>query len=228
MKTSEPWMGEPLQLKLFAADSPASRFPMPGSDEARQMTVISGRRCAASLPKSDPLGSLARTLLESSAWNSTRCYLTWKHSDTPAGRSLFLLQPSMPRTSGDGSGLLPTPSASDPNLERRAQTAQNTYRTSWGSVRVQRRDGRSSNLGLAGAVMWPTPTSVSGHAVGRLDEWGGASARKKVREMTTPEESSGQLNPQWVEWLMGYPIEWTALEDSAMPSSRKSRKRLGA
>jgi hypothetical protein len=32
-------------------------------------------------------------------------------------------------------------------------------------------------------------------------------------------------NPQWVEWLMGYPKEWSALEDSATPSSRKSRKR---
>jgi hypothetical protein len=23
----------------------------------------------------------------------------------------------------------------------------------------------------------------------------------------------GKLNPQWVEWLMGYPIGWTDLED---------------
>jgi hypothetical protein len=34
---------------------------------------------------------------------------------------------------------------------------------------------------------------------------------------------SGQLNPTWVEWLMGYPLGWTALEDSATRSSRKSR-----
>jgi hypothetical protein len=35
---------------------------------------------------------------------------------------------------------------------------------------------------------------------------------------------SGRLNPTWVEWLMGYPTEWTALEDSATLSCRKSRK----
>jgi hypothetical protein len=51
---------------------------------------------------------------------------------------------------------------------------------------------------------------------------------------------TGRLNPQWVSWLMGYPVDWcdltdespknaktesTSLEDSAMPSSRKSPKR---
>jgi DNA (cytosine-5)-methyltransferase 1 len=24
---------------------------------------------------------------------------------------------------------------------------------------------------------------------------------------------NGQLNPNWVEWLMGYPIGWTDLKD---------------
>ncbi len=26
---------------------------------------------------------------------------------------------------------------------------------------------------------------------------------------------TGQLNPEWVEWLMGFPLGWTDLEDSA-------------
>jgi hypothetical protein len=33
--------------------------------------------------------------------------------------------------------------------------------------------------------------------------------------------ATGQLNPAWVEWLMGYPIGWTDLKDSEMPSSHK-------
>ena len=36
--------------------------------------------------------------------------------------------------------------------------------------------------------------------------------------------AGGALNPTWVEWLMGYPLEWTALKDSVTPLSRKSRK----
>ncbi|HSE46192.1 MAG TPA: hypothetical protein VLA89_12770 [Gemmatimonadales bacterium] len=36
-------------------------------------------------------------------------------------------------------------------------------------------------------------------------------------------ESPGQLNPTWVEWLLGFPLEWTVCEPSATRSSRKSR-----
>jgi hypothetical protein len=36
--------------------------------------------------------------------------------------------------------------------------------------------------------------------------------------------SGGSLNPTWVEWLMGFPLGWTALDASETPSSRKSRR----
>lgn len=34
--------------------------------------------------------------------------------------------------------------------------------------------------------------------------------------------SSGGLNPEWCEWLMGFPVAWTELEDSETPSSPRS------
>lgn len=37
------------------------------------------------------------------------------------------------------------------------------------------------------------------------------------------EGNSGKLNPEWVEWLMGFPIGWTDLGDSATPLSHKSQ-----
>jgi hypothetical protein len=36
-------------------------------------------------------------------------------------------------------------------------------------------------------------------------------------------EAIGSMNPQWGEWLMGFPIGWTDCTPSATPSSRKSR-----
>jgi hypothetical protein len=38
----------------------------------------------------------------------------------------------------------------------------------------------------------------------------------------------GSLNPNWVEWLMGYPIGHTALRDSATPSCPKSPRSSSA
>jgi hypothetical protein len=35
--------------------------------------------------------------------------------------------------------------------------------------------------------------------------------------------SGGPLNPPWVAWLMGFPIDWTSLPPSATRSSRRSR-----
>ena len=30
---------------------------------------------------------------------------------------------------------------------------------------------------------------------------------------TQNQETTGSLNPNWVEWLMGFPIGWTDLKD---------------
>lgn len=69
---------------------------------------------------------------------------------------------------------------------------------------------KTSGDGLATVVSkWPTPTAPSKNGVGRMDEWGGSNARKSIRGY---KESKSKLNPDWVEWLMGWPIGWTSLE----------------
>ena len=99
------------QLTLFLEDSPVNRSPLPGSEEARTMTVTSGLRCLELLQNSDQLGCLVKMCLESSIWHSTRCLLTWKTSATPAKHLLFQLAVSMPRTEDTESQLWPTPKA---------------------------------------------------------------------------------------------------------------------
>ncbi len=49
-----------------------------------------------------------------------------------------------------------------------------------------------------------------------------ATMEKNSRPLS--EQIGGSLNPTWVEWLMGFPLEWTALKASATRSSRRSRK----
>jgi hypothetical protein len=68
--------------------------------------------------------------------------------------------------------------------------------------------------------MFPTPRAAEWKGVGPI----GSKSHKHrlnrdyldatVQEM---EGVTGQLNPEWVEWLMGYPIGWTDLKDSETP-----------
>jgi hypothetical protein len=81
-------------------------------------------------------------------------------------------------------------------------------------------------------AMYPTPTHMGHHSGGRMNEWGGSGSRSKLHQMVqdghlTSQDINGQLNPTWVEWLMGFPLGWTALDASATPSSRKSSKSSG-
>ena len=78
-------------------------------------------------------------------------------------------------------------------------------------------------------TMWPTPTARDykgpcwntpardclDHAVKR--------GETKNKTYPKPPEDGGRLNPNWVEWLMGYPTGWTALDASETPLSRKSQ-----
>lgn len=132
------------QLTLFPADSPASLSPLPGSEEAGMMTVISGRKCSALLRNSGPLGLLVKMLLESSVWRSTRCFLTWKPKVTKQGRLWFQLAASTPRTEDTGSPYWPTPDT-----------------MCWRSGDSRRKEARGRHaVSLQHAVaMWPTPSA---------------------------------------------------------------------
>jgi hypothetical protein len=58
-------------------------------------------------------------------------------------------------------------------------------------------------------AIWPTPVARGG-----LD--GGAHSRatmKKLEGTSLEVPSTGKMNPVWVEWLMGFPEEWTDLKD---------------
>ena len=66
-----------------------------------------------------------------------------------------------------------------------------------------------------GSGSWPTPHSNMSTGPGTQGRDGGMNLQTAI---------GGLLNPTWVEWLMGFPLGWTALKDWATRSSRKSQK----
>lgn len=77
--------------------------------------------------------------------------------------------------------------------------------------------GTTRGTGLATAVKtWPTPRS-SCHDMGTLmmSKFSGTQRKAGLPEAQYNPEQAGQLNPPWVEWLMGWPIGWTELKPLA-------------
>ncbi len=74
--------------------------------------------------------------------------------------------------------------------------------------------GKHVQQGLSRAVrLWPSP-STRDRGSDPPNREGGMSLEATVR---TDPTHTGQLNPTWVEWLMGFPEGWTDLEDSETP-----------
>ena len=107
------------------------------------------------------------------------------------------VRPDLPwRYDGRDRPLFPTP---------RSRESGNWQRDSKGR--------KLKRITLTGAAKrWPTPT-VHGME-GRHTKYaqGGTPLSAAVQA-----ETPGVLNPTWVEWLMGFPLGWTDLEDSATP-----------
>lgn len=195
------------QLTLLPEASLASLTVLPGSVEAQQMTVTSGQSISAYWKDSDLGGCLAKMFLVSLPPCSTRCYLTWKVKVTPARRLLFRLWPSMPRTGGSGYSLWPTPRAVMPD-----NLGSNPIINERG--RIVRASGEDFALNLRDAVrLWPTPRANSAMAATITAE---ADANRHpnletVLKKREPSVVGGQLNPTFVEWLMGFPKDWTVV-----------------
>ncbi len=225
-------------LTSSAADSPARTSPTP---ESEPESTVNARDCGASTP-----GSFARYDPATSSWKTSQLCLdgewsefseTWPRAGMTRNGRAFELPMLAPRTEESESGLWPTPQAHDATGGR---GKNNLFA-----------DGHSYPHDLADAVIWPTPGATMGERGGRGDllqivggqpnrhtgKWRTPNAcDAEPRGPQTPEKGTatghsvhlgdqvgGQLNPAWVEWLMGYPLGWTDCADSATPSSRKSR-----
>ena len=217
------------QLTLFAGDSLASLTVLPGSERARKMTATSGLNIAALLPSSDPASWLARMFLVSEPPCSTRCYLTWKVWTTPQRRSIFLLWPSMPPIDVSASGLWPTPQAQMPGAGPDNSKVQNLLTGNRHSFYLtQAVEAERQKPGII-TRLWPTPSSQgsAGEISEDLERRGAKLVNAKTgRVLQTnlatevkwhERQGAGQLNPTWVEWLMGFPSGWTDLEHSETP-----------
>ena len=239
----------------------ASPFPLPAGERVRRTTVTSGLTCSVPFTRSGPVGLLVRTLVASSRWYSPARRLTWDVSplcserislftvsgrntssrpsavilsvkDIPSSRCLFRLVPSVPRTEGTVSGLLPTPIASDfkvrgPGSQQKGlpesiremllPTPTATEIHHWQRVERWKRQGRTSMHETEDGEKNPNGLTdfLDFHGLLPTLEHIGRKG-KNPRQGGLPDffaqtGRSFQLNPLFVAEMMGFPTSWTVL-----------------
>ena len=239
----------------------ASPFPLPAGERVRKTAVTSGLTCSVPFTRSGPVGLLVRTLVASSRWYSPARRLTWDVSplcserislytvsgrntssrpsavilsvkDIPSSRCLFRLVPSVPRTEGTVSGLLPTPIASDfkvrgpgsqqkglPEIIRELllPTPTATEIHHWQRVERWKRQGRTSMHETEDGEKNPNGLTdfLDFHGLLPTLEHIGRKG-KNPRQGGLPDffaqtGRSFQLNPLFVAEMMGFPTSWTVL-----------------
>lgn len=215
------------QLPLSQAAFPVSPSPPPENGRALRMNAICGRKCAALLPSCGPVGCLGKMLLASSIWGSTKRSLTWQKRDTLFSHSYFRLAVSAHGMSASellSSRLMfPTPLASDNNTARDAASLD-VFLSDNGIFRKRNRNGAIWSLSLSAAVFYLTPVASDGFrstlkpsAFDPAKKDGNLSAQ--IISQERPVSETAALNPDWVEWLMGFPKGWTDV--SSGPPNRK-------
>jgi hypothetical protein len=215
---------------------PASQAPLPGSEEAAKMTVGSGRQLSMLLDVSSPLGAFSRILLESSLWTSSAqfCYV-WNRLDTKFALSAFQLTPLGLSTEGSGCSLWRTANGHDQLAQGHALRLRDQVKTPklWPtptvpnggrrnpegtSITGRKPDGGKAQIDLREFAirMLPTPTARDWKSSSHAKTADNSRPLSEVMGLLgSQEQCSGSLNPRFVEELMGFPIDHTALKPSA-------------
>lgn len=174
--------------------SPANHLALMENDREKTTNEIFGQIPPGSFARYDPDTHSWRTFQASFLLGTLEPYSQiWPRSGIVQSGIVYQRRPSAPITKGTGFGLLPTIRASEK-----------------GNYQYDRGDHNKPRMTLTGYVKkYPTPTET---------DW---KNRETSRQKVLQNCIGGQLNPDWIEWLMGWPIGWTALEPLEMDRYRQ-------
>ena len=206
-----------MQQTLLQEDSHANHSALQEREEEQKMIATSGMKLlesSESVNLDGSLGKMLKALLTSKkAWYSDRCKLIWKKKVSKSNVLLFQLQASVlgikEKESGLSDVMYPTPTQDS------------------ASERTKKYKQGGTPLPMA-VKMFPTPSAScqmdvvappetvkqnsKGWSVTRVGT--GTKFGAKLNDVVNKinNKPGGKLNPNFVEFLMGYPMNWTKIE----------------
>jgi len=207
--TGQPW--EP--LTLWQEDTPANPSVMPAVEPVPTTHDTSGQCSQSVFAWFDP---------------DTRC---WKTCQGTFLSDLEMFKPIWPRSGMTRDGIAYQLPPSAPRTSAIAYSSSLHGEMQWTPTAKANQDSPSMEARAPGRHLWPTPTTHARESSPNRDggpslataarlwptpvarDYKGAGMRGQLPTTVSEVEGSGKLNPVWVEWLMGFPIGWTDLED---------------
>ena len=121
--------------------------------------------------------------------------------------------------------MFPTPLASDKSTGRDAANLD-VFLSDNGIFRKRNKDGTIWSLSLSAAVFYLTPAASEGYRstlkpAAFRDKSPSSNLSAQVIRQEQPLSEKAALNPDWVEWLMGFPPKWTDAS-YGVPSPKES------
>lgn len=185
-------------------DSPVNPSVPQADDLERTTTATCGPKQRSAFASYDRDTACWRTFQDSFLLGASEPFSeTWPRAGTMLDGVCYRQRKWEHRIDAIGSLLWPTPRATD----HKGGHGKTGNRTEMASR-------------MAG---WTLPEAVKTWATPQARDWksGKSSAEtyagnsRPLSEQVGLAEDGGQLNPQWVEWLMGWPVGWTELKPLA-------------
>ena len=226
--------GEAL-LTWYQEDSLAKTLALPETEPVlRERSPLSGYRCSVSFGRFDLVTSLWKTPPNLFGMDSTLSSAAWSRAGTMRNGVCWARPTWVRLISGSDAGFLvgtPTTKERRPSekSKRKTPTLGELERIPTPTVSGNHnRKGLSKNSGdgLATFVkkqMWRTPIASQGRQDGQLKKYASKPSSKtgrNDRQIKLSDQVGGKLNPAFVEWLMMFPIGFTALKVLETPKCR--------
>lgn len=220
-------------------DSPASRFQSQDQTSEPKIPDTSGRTLPGSSAKWDQASSSWKTSQVSLFTQERLSLEIWpKWGMIRRGVLFELPMPERITAARDGSARrsFPTPTLHHAKMGNHDEDPQDFLKRAE-EYRLKTGGSIGMSLGVA-ARLYPTPTATANQTAPTMLAKGGSFRNLWPTPDASPDkyrlqgdsqqshslpalagtgkldQSPGRLNPKWVEWLMGWPIGWTACDSS--------------